>query len=122
MPAAARRVLDAVESSELLSVYYESGHVYSGGRICKRKSRVVPFQNWRFMDFQNTKVDQEKPFGLLSSTEIHHRIGADGDNSLFHWVSRHYNDGWLICDDGAGEIADFLHIGPDGTRVCPGFG
>ncbi|NBH10942.1 hypothetical protein [Amycolatopsis sp. SID8362] len=115
IPATARRILDAIDSSDLLSVYYESGHVYSGGRISKRKSRVAPFRNWRFKDFHGTKVSREKPFDLLSSTEIHRCINVEGDDSLFRWVARNWNDGWLICDDGSGEIADFLHIGPDGT-------
>ncbi|GAB3733909.1 hypothetical protein GCM10027598_58940 [Amycolatopsis oliviviridis] len=115
VPATTRRILDAITSSDLLSVYYESGHVYSGGRISKRKSRVAPFRNWRFEDFHDTKVSREKPFDLLSSTEIHRCINVEGDDSLFRWAARRWNDGWLICDDGSGEIADFLHIGPDGT-------
>jgi hypothetical protein len=25
-----------------------------------------------------------------------------------------YLDGWLICDDGAGEVADFVHLALNG--------
>jgi hypothetical protein len=41
---------------------------------------------------------------------MHDTIGEDRDTSLFGWVARHYSAGLLTCDDGPGEIADFLHV------------
>jgi hypothetical protein len=31
---------------------------------------------------------------------------------LFTWVWKHRKKGWLWCDDGSGEIADFIHLDP----------
>lgn len=33
-----------------------------------------------------------------------------GDTSLFAWVVDQCRSGWLLCDDGNGEVADFLHL------------
>jgi hypothetical protein len=46
------------------------------------------------------------------------RSTAKGDDSLFAWVARRYGQDWLLCDDGAGEIADFLHLYNDGTLTA----
>jgi hypothetical protein len=48
---------------------------------------------------------------------IHDAITADGDESLFAWVVNQYAQGWLICDDSSGEIADFIHISADQTAT-----
>jgi len=48
---------------------------------------------------------------------IHDAIGDDGDRSLFAWVVERCATGWLVCDDGAGEVADFLHL-VDGTLTA----
>jgi hypothetical protein len=42
-------------------------------------------------------------------------IAVADDDSLFAWVVKRFGDGWLVCDDGPGEVADFLHIANDGT-------
>jgi hypothetical protein len=41
------------------------------------------------------------------------RIGNPSDDSLFTWIYRRCLSGWLWCDDGSGELADFLHLTPD---------
>lgn len=110
-----RPVLDALSATDLLTVYYESGHVYSRGRISKKNATIFPFDNWRFQSFDGFDVKLEKPFGRESSFEIHQSIGQDGDVSLFGWVLENYSDGWLVCDDGSGESADFLQIDSMGT-------
>lgn len=107
-------VLEALRATDLLTVYYESGHVYSDGRISKPNTMISPFGNWRFCDFRDFDITMEKPFNLRSSKEIHAKIGADCDGSLFAWVLKHFGDGWLICDDGSGETADFLQISSEG--------
>jgi len=33
----------------------------------------------------------------------------------FAWVVEKVGPGWLTCDDGSGEVADFVHIAPDET-------
>jgi hypothetical protein len=40
---------------------------------------------------------------------------SPNDTPLFGWVVQHYSQDWLICDDGPGEVADFVHIGEDDT-------
>ncbi|OLT11348.1 hypothetical protein BJF78_27080 [Pseudonocardia sp. CNS-139] len=45
---------------------------------------------------------------------MHRKAGGPDDVSLFGWVVRHYPHGWLTCDDGSGEVADFVHLAPDG--------
>jgi hypothetical protein len=93
--------------TDLLTVYYQSGHSYSRGRFWQARAPEYPFRGWRFEDFRDWDIRREKP-RAGSPQQIHDRIGSD--NSLFDWVARHYAHGWLICDDGPGEVADFLHI------------
>lgn len=50
----------------------------------------------------------------MNDAAVHAAIGRDGGNSLFAWVVDHYADGWLTCDDGQGEVADFVHLSPEG--------
>jgi len=110
-----RQVLDALDAGEsLLSVYYSSGHTIVNGRIWEERPRDFAFPNWSFEDFFDYAIDQEKPL-FKGSQDIHDNTAAHGDRSLFAWVVNRYQNGWLTCDDGPGEIADFLHISPEGT-------
>ncbi|WP_163572514.1 hypothetical protein [Fodinicola feengrottensis] len=100
---------------DLVSVHYRSGHTYVAGRIWHRQMQIARFPQWRFEDFSGYDIDREKPLvdkGVKAENfeTIHERIGKDGDRSLFAWVLDHYSTGWLTCDDGSGEIADFIHI------------
>jgi hypothetical protein len=52
---------------------------------------------------------------MKEGRSLHDVIGDDDDDSLFGWVVERYREGWLLCDDGAGEVADFLHLANDGT-------
>jgi hypothetical protein len=112
--AVVREVKDALDySAELLTVYYDSGHMIDGRSIWSREVRTVPFPRWSFLDFAGFDISKEKPPGR-APLEIHRAIGAPGDTSLFHWVVNHYSAGSLTCDDGAGEVADFVHVSPAG--------
>jgi hypothetical protein len=109
-----REILDALEySANLLNVYYDSGHMIDGRTIWLQEVRTMPFPNWSFLDFTGYDITKEKPC-TGAPEAIHAAIGQDGDTSLFAWVVKHYSSGWLTCDDGPGEIADFIHLGPDG--------
>jgi hypothetical protein len=113
-PEVARYILDALEySTDLLSVYYDSGHMLDGHSIWHRQVRSAPFPNWNFSDFSGYDITLEKPC-KGGSDLIHSMIGMDGDISLFAWVVARYSSGWLICDDGPGEVADFVHLAPNG--------
>ncbi|GAA5174369.1 hypothetical protein GCM10023321_78040 [Pseudonocardia eucalypti] len=106
-------VLDALDQ---LTVYYASGHAISGGGVFRPRISRQAFPNWSWADFAGRDITREKPrvaHGRLD--EIHLAIGADGDRSLFGWVVEQYGSGFLTCDDGAGEVADFVHVDHDGT-------
>jgi hypothetical protein len=120
-----RAVLDALTAhgDDLLTIYYESGHTVVEKAVWKRELKVSPFPNWDFWDLTTFDIEHEKP-AISGDQAIHDAIGAMyrptkspgllvDDRSLFAWVVQHYNDGWLICDDGSGEVADFVHISPE---------
>lgn len=106
-----RRILEALNAhgNELLTIYYESGHTVVDRSLWKRELRILPFPNWEFFDFADFAIDCEKP-AVKGDQAIHDATAQPGDNSLFGWVVRHFSNGWLICDDGSGEIADFVHL------------
>lgn len=96
-----------------LKVRYESGHTISDGALFSMRYRDMPFRGFAWADFSGFNVMQEKP-GHLDETGRH--------QSLFCWVQRFWpsvaahrlgDRGWLACDDGAMEIADFVHLDLD---------
>jgi hypothetical protein len=109
-----RQVLDALAYGELLTVYYRSGHTFADGRVCTSRVPTASFPNWRFKDFEGYRITQEKP-RQSEGQAIHDAIAQPGDISLFGWLVANYREGWLTCDDGSGEVADFLHVSPEGT-------
>lgn len=114
-PVPVRQVLDALEEfgDDLITVYYDSGHTVTGGRIMRQDVRPEPFMNWDFRDFAGYSIIREKP--EISPQLIHDATGQDQDHSLFGWVARNYASGYLICDDSPGEICDFVHLGHDAS-------
>jgi hypothetical protein len=114
--AKARQIRDAIGDGDLLRVYYESGHTFDEHQVNLQNQTAPPFANLDFVDFDTYKVTQEKP-SVRGDQAIHDKIGKDGDRSLFAWVVETYATGWLVCDDGAGEVADFIHL-VDGTLTA----
>lgn len=98
---------------ELLSAYYGSGHTIAYGKITRTFIRPVPFTNWDWWPVGSCDVSAEKPAG--DGLVMHSRIGLPGDSSVFAWVVDKIGSGWLTCDDGPGEVADFVHLAPDET-------
>ncbi|GAB3150073.1 hypothetical protein GCM10027258_47580 [Amycolatopsis stemonae] len=115
--AVARQIRDAVAEGDVLTVYYESGHAFTGHQVFKQPLVTTPFPNFDFRDFTGFTINKEKP-AARGDQAIHDAIGRNGDKSLFAWVAREYAHDWLLCDDGAGEIADFLHLSADGTLTA----
>jgi len=113
-PAAASEVRRDLELLNDFSLHYTSGHAVFPDGAYQIRQQTAPFQNWDWRDFTGFDLEQEKP-ATVTGVSVHDRIATPGDTSLFAWVVARYNDGVLLCDDGAGEIADFLHIGNDGT-------
>jgi hypothetical protein len=95
-----------------LKVWFENGFLIAGGSAFETKFRDVPFGGFRWSSFSGFDVTTEKPIPLSSTT-----VGTK--KSLFCWVKSRWADGgldwldkggWLACNDGALEIADFIHL------------
>jgi hypothetical protein len=110
---AVQTVAGALRHSELVSVYYKSGHAFVDNQVWTTRISRDRFPRWRFRDFTGYTITQEKPATKVPQ-EIHDKTGFGG-KSLFDWVVENFKDGWLTCDDGSNELADFVHISP--TRV-----
>jgi hypothetical protein len=108
-------------SPRFIRLWYESGHVLSDGRIHLISYRDVIFNDFDWIDFGEYDVSKEKPLNAQNKLDLN-LIGLS--NSLFCWTKNNWpnnvplcylnntslGDGWLICDDGAGEKAGFLHM------------
>ena len=109
------------KSPELVCCWYESGHTLINGRAFKIGYRDVEHKGLIYCDFSGFDITKEKPGTNKKKPDLK-RIGFE--DSLFCWVKKHWNGewltdeqyqettkpkGWLFCDDGAGEKADFIH-------------
>lgn len=102
-------------------IRYSDGHVVSGKVAYLPHYSAVPFTGWEWVDFTTPRivdVTKEKPIRRgetdRRATDLS-RIGEAGDDSLFSWAYDRWGKGrpgLLLCDDGSGEIADFLHLAP----------
>jgi hypothetical protein len=103
---------------ENLTLYFDTGHTFARGQFYLTQFRDAQFDDWEWVDMAaaGVAVKQEKPLdGRRFAVEA---IGNDADTSLFGLVVRHWPNtanlgaqtGWLVCDDGAGESADFIHL------------
>lgn len=114
-PIIARHLLDALQEDVLLTVHYESGHAITHNAIWSSNLQEADFPGWQWHDFSGYNVCREKPASLVPQV-IHDRIGASGEDSLFSWVLSEFGGaGYLTCDDGANEVADFVLL--DGSDV-----
>ena len=111
----------AAQRRDWLTVRYESGHTLTDGQIYTTRFQDRPFRNWLWEDFdvngRSFAVKKEKPTKPNSTAFDPAAIGATNEPSLFSWTLKHWRDrtqtqgkGWLACDDGANEIADFMHL------------
>ncbi|WP_315915599.1 hypothetical protein [Arthrobacter sp. lap29] len=98
---------------------YGNGCVVSGDRAYLPHYSAKPFTAWTWVDsfsLDGIDVTKEKPTigGGTDKRKVDlDRIGKTGDDSLFAWIHKHWGrerEGILLCDDGSGEIADFLHL------------
>ncbi|RVT88350.1 hypothetical protein [Inhella crocodyli] len=117
------------ESSALLRAYYDSGHTITGGTLALVRRQESPFKGFVYGNFNKYNVTQEKPPAPVTLKNGKKVSGAvplldmmtDTDESLFKWI---FKEGltllglkkpspkgvWLYCDDGASEVADFVHL------------
>jgi len=110
-----------VTNPELATVYFDSGHSFSRNRLIETRFRDQAFENWSWAEFSDdgavpTDITKEKPG--KGSKFIIGDIGADNDTSLFGYLVKGDPSisslipptGWLVCDDGSMESADFIHL------------
>lgn len=97
--------------SNRLNVSFSGGFAISDGVIHRVRYRDVPF-TFEWASFRGVNITKEKPAPLAT-----HTIGTQ--NSLFCWVRREWMagtlpwmpaGGWLASNDGALEVADFVHL------------
>jgi hypothetical protein len=109
----------------LVQAWYDSGHTIIGGSCYEVSYKSAPFNGMYWSDFRGTNILKEKPDAPAGGGPILSNIGSPGEDSLFSWVYRALLRGtrekrlshlrmssaqdWLLCDDGSGEISDFLH-------------
>jgi hypothetical protein len=103
-----------------LQIRYESGHTLSGGKVYLQRFRDVPFNGWRFPDLSGVDITEEKPTKAVKGRQVFDPALIGSQDSLFCWVwnnwpmlDRTEPRGWLACDDGSMEIADFIHLDVD---------
>jgi hypothetical protein len=99
-----------------VKVYYDSGHTVMQGRCYAAGFTDQPF-GWTFESMKGFEVDREKP-DFSKGNPLAKVIGLKTDRSLFGFVTRKlFPKGWLACDDGSMELADFIHVDPDKAVV-----
>lgn len=105
-----------------IKVWYESGHTLTGGAIFEIRHRDQPFVAFRWADLTDYEVKKEKFWSGSFPENALDLIGNQG--SLFCWVRNEWplpgppysgTSGWLACDDGSMEIADFIHLDVGGA-------
>ncbi|CAO3358060.1 hypothetical protein [Azospirillum melinis] len=106
---------DVLGRQNWFSLYYDSGHTVSGGAAYSTRHRDIAFDGWEFVRINKKfKFWREKPVPSLGP--LNTSIGTS--DSLFCMIANHWPDlmnagaqtGWLACDDGSMEMADFIHI------------
>ncbi|MFN3240018.1 MAG: hypothetical protein ACE37K_00730 [Planctomycetota bacterium] len=125
------QVVASCQNERWLRVRYASGVTLSDGALFAMKYRDLPFHNWAWIDFSPSDCKQEKPSKPGKGSKPVFTPDLIGQrNSLFCWIVNNWfghpklasSKGWLLCDDGADEIADFVHldlkpVGLDQPRV-----
>ena len=131
-PPNSQHCLDSIQNDPgFIRIYYESLHTVTDATLsfAAVQDREFPLEYCNFGLETECDVSQEKPEGKALDLS---KIFTTTDVSLFKWV---FQKGlpqmgleqpsagkcWLYCDDGAGEVADFIHVmlPPCGARTIP---
>lgn len=111
--------LEHARKRNWLKIWYESGLTVTDGQFYSVRLRDFPYKGISWVDFagKNINISHEKPKNPSTHRDDVQFIGQD--TSLFDWTFKYWpnldgispvHQGWLACDDGAMEIADFIHI------------
>lgn len=93
-----------------IKIWLESGHTISDGEIFEVRHRDMPFDDIVWANLLDFEVGREKPDPLQD---------VGNQKSLFDWMLKYWPNldaseqkagGWLACDDGSMEMADFIHL------------
>jgi hypothetical protein len=106
-----KEAADLIGQKDRVKVWFDSGHTLAHGEVFRMRFRDRPFRGFVWCDFKGVDVTEEKPTPLEDMGK---------QRSLFCWVVNNWpinrprkgERGWLVCDDGAGEKADFIHFDP----------
>lgn len=115
-----QRLARLAKKRPVLKAYFDSGHTLSDGAIYEPRFRELPYTGFEWQDFTTGvyNVTREKP-GPDAQTVDWAVLGTSG--SLCCWVWNTWPNGvpsgWLALDDGAMEVADFVHL-KLGPRPC----
>lgn len=110
-----------------LTLRYGSGHVIQNGVLYTLQFRDVIFDRWRWTVFPSASngrpylLKDEKPTVGTGKNKVFDPAQIGLGQSLFCFARNHIseiispdnkpsNDWWLLCDDGSGEIADFIAL------------
>jgi hypothetical protein len=105
-----REALRHCRGTHWVKIRYDSGHTISDGAVFQVRFRDVSFPNFIWTDLSGFDLKREKPDPLSD---------VGNQESLFDWIQRFWPNhdqsttlpgGWLACDDGSMEIADFIHL------------
>ncbi len=114
-----KRFLNLCSHERSLKVWFESGHTITDGALFQQRFRDIPFKDYQWVNFSGYDVGKEKPTDTKNPKKFDpSKVGKD--DSLFSWVKNAWPPGkvgWLACDDGANEKADFVHL--DDTKTDP---
>ncbi len=113
---------EVAQNERWIKIWYESGHTLTEGAIFEIRHRDQPFTDFQWADLTGYEAKVEKFWKGSFPEEPQKLIGTKG--SLFCWTKNHWpipkapyksgGGGWLACDDGAMEIADFIHLDTEG--------
>lgn len=109
-------------------VYYDNQVTVAGSRVYQFTFEDQPFP-WTYDPFTGFDIHREKPWTIdlripgtftakgrrKADRSLVEAVLAYDDKSLFDWVRREHQTGHLLCDDGAMEVADFVHLADDHT-------
>lgn len=107
----------ALRRAGWLTIRFDNAHTISNGEVFLCRIQDRPFTGWAWHDFCNFETTMEKPLMSGSKTINPSAVGLSADKSLFSWVVQNWTpengasrDTWLACDDGPGEVADFVFL------------
>lgn len=110
-----------------LAVWYDTGHVLVDRQVSLLQYRDVRFDAWAWRTLtaqgQDVMVTQEKPTKVAQNNpgrQVADLEAIGQQRSLFDYcledlprlISPRNGPLWALCDDGSGEIADFIFFAP----------